>query len=228
MLACIRLGFRGDKAVKEPYRVALSLLFETFGDDARHLPLPFLSELQADQINVLMTMLSRGINTVKTSSMGRLFDGVSALIGVRSKIEYEAQAAIELEGLLDRDLSSAEIFAYSFVGDQGVIRLDYRPMIAEIVGCLINGSQDAAHLSRRFHATIVAATHRLCQLLSEAYNTSQFVLSGGVFMNEYLLANTYTALKNSGFRPFVQQQVPANDGGIALGQLMVANAQMES
>lgn len=101
-------------------------------------------------------------------------------------------------------------------------------MIAEIVGCLINGSQDAAHLSRRFHATIVAATQRLCQLLSEAYNTSQFVLSGGVFMNEYLLANTYTALKNSGFRPFVQQQVPANDGGIALGQLMVANAQMES
>ncbi|MHA6307619.1 carbamoyltransferase HypF [Hafnia paralvei] len=218
----------GDKAVKEPYRVALSLLFETFGDDARHLPLPFLSELQADQINVLMTMLSRGINTVKTSSMGRLFDGVSALIGVRSKIEYEAQAAIELEGLLGRDLSSAEIFAYGFVGDQGVIRLDYRPMIAEIVGCLINGSQDAAHLSRRFHATIVAATQRLCQLLSEAYNTSQFVLSGGVFMNEYLLANTYTALQNSGFRPFVQQQVPANDGGIALGQLMVANAQMES
>ncbi|MGB2538938.1 hypothetical protein [Hafnia paralvei] len=75
---------------------------------------------------------------------------------------------------------------------------------------------------------MVAATHRLCQLLSEAYNTSQFVLSGGVFMNEYLLANTYTVLKNSGFRPFVQQQVPANDGGIALGQLMVANAHMES
>lgn len=218
----------GDKAVKEPYRVALSLLFETFGDDARYLPLPFLNSLETDQVNVLMTMLSRGINTVKTSSMGRLFDGVSALIGVCSKIEYEAQAAIELEGLLERDLSDAEIFTCDFIDDQGFIRLDYRPMIAEIVGCLINGSHDTAHLSRRFHATIVAATQQLCQILSETYNTSQFVLSGGVFMNEYLLANTYSALKSSGFHTFVQQLVPANDGGIALGQLMVANAQMES
>ncbi|EGU4502657.1 carbamoyltransferase HypF [Salmonella enterica] len=218
----------GDKAVKEPYRVALSLLFETFGDNARHLPLPFLSELPTDQINVLMTMLSRGINTVKTSSMGRLFDGLSALIGVRSKIEYEAQAAIELEGVLNRDLSGADIFAYDFVCTPGMIQLDYRPMIAEIVDCIIKGSQDAAHLSRRFHSTIVAATLKLCQRLSETYNTKQFVLSGGVFMNEYLLANTYTALKKSGFSTFVQQQVPANDGGIALGQLMVANAQMES
>jgi len=216
----------GDKAVKEPYRVALSLLFETFGDEARHLPLPFLQALEADQINVLLTMLKRGVNTVKTTSMGRLFDGVSALIGVRGKIDYEAQAAIELEGLLGRDLADAEVFACEFIEDQGLLRFDYRPMIAELVACLLEGTQNAAQLSRRFHATMVDATYQLCQRLAKAYNTNQFVLSGGVFMNEYLLANTYTALKQGGFAVYVQQQVPANDGGIALGQLMVANARM--
>lgn len=218
----------GDKAVKEPWRVALSLLFETFGNNARNLPLPFLNGLEAEQIEVLTMMLKRNVNTVKTSSMGRLFDGVAALIGIRNKIEYEAQAAIELEGLLERDLSDAEIFTCDFYTDGSITRLDYRPMIAEIVECLTHDFPDTAYLSRRFHATMVKVTQQMCQHLAKDYKPHQFVLSGGVFMNEYLLANTYSALKNCGFRIYVHQQIPSNDGGIALGQLMVANARMES
>lgn len=215
----------GDKAVKEPVRVAISLLYESFGDSAADLDLPMYSELDAMSKDIFFKMAKQNINAPATSSMGRLFDGVSSLIGVCHKIEYEAQAAIELEGLLDREFSTDSLFEYDIEEINGVLQLDYRPMIRNIVRCLSQeGETDRAIMSRRFHSTIVDAIKNICIRIAGNKGVYKVALSGGVFMNEFLLVNTIIALQECGLKPFYQQTVPSNDGGISMGQIMIADA----
>ncbi|ELR66241.1 hydrogenase metallocenter (NiFe) assembly protein HypF [Photobacterium marinum] len=218
----------GDKAVKEPYRVALSLLYETFGEECKQLQLPCFSFLSDQDVHVLVRMAERKINSFTTTSMGRLFDGISALLNLRTVIEYEAQAAIELEGVLERTLDMAEPYSYEINDSEGIHQFDYRPMIKELVSDVISNHVSTAIISRRFHSTIVMAVCEMCELLAKEHATRQVVLSGGVFMNEFILANTYTELKHRDLNVYVQQKVPSNDGGISLGQAFVANAKMES
>jgi hydrogenase maturation protein HypF len=217
----------GDKAVKEPIRVAIDLLYSAFGESAKELDLPALNALSEEEKRVFFKMAERGVNSTPTTSMGRLFDGVSALLNICGKIEYEAQAAIELEGLLNRDLALANSFDYSLLDQGGFVQINTIPMIRQIVALLHNPQPDIQLLARRFHSTIAHATVEVCSRLKTEKMISDVVLSGGVFMNEYLMCNTYTLLKEAGFNVYVQQQVPPNDGGIALGQLMVANQQIE-
>lgn len=214
----------GDKAVKEPLRIAISLLTETFGEDLGNLDIPGLRTLPEQQREVYAKMSARKINTATSSSIGRLFDGISALMGICTKVEYEAQAAIELEALLQRDLHMSQPFIYDIVECGDHVEVDYRPMIQELVLNLTTPTFDLSELSRRFHTTIVDIISTVCKHLSVLSGIHQIVLSGGVFCNEFILLNAIDKLQTEGLKPYFHQHVPTNDGGISLGQIVVADA----
>ncbi|RJR17713.1 MAG: carbamoyltransferase HypF [Nitrospiraceae bacterium] len=206
----------GDRAVSEPRRTALSLLYETFGDSAEQLALvPFSPE----ERSFLTNMLHRNINSPATTSMGRLFDGVASLIGLRHRVSYHAQAAVELEQLAFR---SDEISAYPFTVENGVI--DQRSVIEMIVHD-IRAAAPKEVISRKFHNTIVKLIIQTAELLKEKTGTSYAALSGGVFQNSFLLENSFYGLRERGLTPVIHQLVPPNDGGISLGQAVYGNSE---
>lgn len=218
----------GDRAVKEPIRVAISLLTAIYGEHLEGVNLPALDALSVQQISVYAKMAARHFNSPQTSSMGRLFDGISALIGICSYVEYEAQAAIELEALLNRDLHMSQPFSYYIHERNGHLEVDYRPMIRELVSELATTVPNLTLLSRRFHSTIVDMIISVCKHLSKVAATRQVVLSGGVFLNEFILLNAVDGLNAAGLKPYFHQCVPTNDGGISLGQIVVAMGKLQT
>lgn len=218
----------GDAAVKEPFRVAVALLQDALGDAWQDLKLPFADRLSDGRAALLARMCKSGVNSPITTSMGRLFDGVSALLGVCPAIEYEAEAAIELEGLLKRDLSLADPLPFALEERDGVVEVDHRPLIRALAEALAAGPVDAAGFSRRFHASVVRMIVDVSLRLAGAAGTKLVALSGGVFMNEYVLANAIAALRDAGLEPLWHSKVPSNDGGLSLGQVLVADAQLRS
>ena len=218
----------GDAAVREPFRVAVALLQDTFGDAWQDLALPFADRLAEGRGAVLDRMGKTGVNSPVTTSMGRLFDGVAALLGVCPVIEYEAQAAIELEGLLNRDLALAPPLPFAIEDRNGVIAIDHRPLVRALAEAAASAPVDTAGLSRRFHSTVVAMIVEVATRLALRADTKTIVLSGGVFMNEYLLANAIVGLRDMGLDPHWHGKVPSNDGGLSLGQVVVADAQLRA
>jgi len=216
----------GDAAVREPYRVAVALLIDAFGGAWDTLPLPFADRLEDGRGALLARMAAAGLNAPVTSSMGRLFDGVSALLGIAAAIEYEAQAAIELEAVLDRDLSLAEPLPYGLAERDGVVEIDHRPLIRALVEAVSTGGEGVADASRRFHSTVVAMIADVAARLAGRFGTRTVALSGGVFMNEFVLANAVVRLREAGLEPCWHRKVPSNDGGLSLGQVMVAHARL--
>ncbi|KAF7962785.1 hypothetical protein AWV80_17445 [Cupriavidus sp. UYMU48A] len=218
----------GDKAVQFPIRTGLALLLASF-DDATHLlpKLPSLRVLSTEQQLILAQMFESETNAPECSSMGRLFDGIAALLGLADVAEYEAQGPIELEGLLMRDLSLAPPYPFSLIGNVGNERIEYRTMVRDVVGDLISGI-DVATISRRFHSTIVDFTCSVCVMLRNRTGIKDVVLSGGVFLNEFLLVNSVRELRKLGLQPHHQSFFPPNDGGVSAGQLAVCIAQTKS
>lgn len=216
----------GDKAVREPIRVGYALALDALGGrEAALAAFPALGELGEEQRHVYERMAARGINSPPTSSMGRLFDGVAALTGVCSHAEYEAQGPIELEGLLRRDATLAEGYAFDACREGGLTEVDPRPVIRAVAADIGRGVP-VEQISRRFHSAVVAMVRDRCRAIRESTGVEQVVLSGGVFLNEFLLLNCLTTLAADGFDTHVHRQVPTNDGGIALGQVMVADARL--
>lgn len=211
----------GDRAVHEPIRTGLALTLAALdGNEADAVgAFPVLGRLDPDARQVLAKMAERGINSPQASSMGRLFDGVAALLGVCTHAEYEAHGPIELEGLLGRDLRLAAPYRLSSLTGE----LDWRPTIRAIAADLAAGVP-AADISRRFHSTIVATVLERCETVRAASGVRQVVLSGGVFLNEFLLVNCLIRLRRAGFAAYCHELTPTNDGGISLGQVMVASA----
>ncbi len=206
----------GERSVKEPRRTALSLLYETFGERAETLDLvPFTQ----DEKSFLVHMVRENIHSPVTTSMGRLFDGVASIIGLRHKVSYHAQAAAELEQLAFR---SEDTSWYPFAVENGVI--DQRPMIEVIVSDV---QEDAPKelIARKFHNTIVEIIISTAELLKEKTGISYAALSGGVFQNSFLLENAFYGLKERGLIPLIHQLVPPNDGGISLGQAVYGNSE---
>ncbi|MGW3633608.1 carbamoyltransferase HypF [Streptomyces sp. NPDC005122] len=224
----------GDRAVREPIRTAFALALDAFGDvDAGTAAFPVLRKFDEQERHVFATMAQRGINAPLASSMGRLFDGIAALLAITTHAEYEAQGPIELEGLLARDLNMSdpvERYHFDCGASEGVTEIDPRPVVRAIAGDLAAGV-DVADVSRRFHSSVV---DMVVERVREAHAAGgegvaafeHVVLSGGVFLNEFLLVNCLVELRAAGFDSYCQQQVPTNDGGIALGQIMVANARL--
>jgi len=179
------------------------------------------------RIAVLATMMRRNLNSINCSSLGRLFDGVAALLGICTHAEDEAHGPIAMEGLLQRELDMAEPYVYALPQEDGMTQVDVRPMILQIVSDLETGLHPA-HISRRFHSTIVDLTGAVCVRMRQQHHVQQIILSGGVFLNEFLQVNALLRLQDLGFDVYCHRTAPANDGGIALGQLVVANAMIRN
>jgi hydrogenase maturation protein HypF len=214
----------GDAAVRQPWRSALSYIRDCeAGGAARSLAL--FGAVSPHHVRVVETMLERGLNTIPASSCGRLFDAVASIIGVRHEITFEAQAAIDLEMLAAE--WGDEVEAYPFVivpGDP--LQIDVRPMIGEIVDNALRGIAKA-RIASRFHTTIAALTDDVCRRIRERDGLDRVCLSGGTFQNVVLLERTAHALRRSGFELFLHSRVPPNDGGISLGQAVIANERIQ-
>lgn len=216
----------GDKAVFEPLRIAFALVkMLPVAQQTAALDLPCFASLSAAQQRLFAQMLAQNLNTFQSSGMGRLFDGVAALLNLCTRAEYEAQGPIELEGLLERDLTLLdESVAYRFDCDNTIYpwRLCYENVVADIVADMQRGI-DATIISRKFHSGLVYAVVQLCQTLRTKHQFHQVVLSGGVFLNEFLCVNLLLQLRHLGISAYAHHNVPAGDGGISLGQVMVNN-----
>lgn len=214
----------GDKAVHEPWRIAFALAAHALGND-EHLcdGIAALKALDPQQRHVMGVMFKRGLNSVPTSSMGRLFDGVAALLGICTQAEYEAHGPIAMEALLERDMHLAPCYAYSLDDADGPVQIDPAPLIRALLDDL-SADTELVEISRRFHSTIVDIVCAICLRMRQAHAVQQVVLSGGVFLNEFLLVNSLLRLQALGFSAYCHRTVPTNDGGIALGQVAVANS----
>lgn len=222
----------GDAAIERPYRMALAHLFAAgvawTGD------LPCVAACPPDELRVLAHQLETGLGCVATSSMGRLFDAVSALVGIRQVADYEAQAAIELEGI-SRDVGPDDVgpgdvtpAAYRFdvhadaASDAGVL-IDAAAVIRSVAADVVAGVSPAV-IGARFHAGVIAMLLELAERVRDERGLNSVALSGGVFQNATLLGGACSVLRRSGFEVLRHRIVPPNDGGIALGQLAVAAA----
>lgn len=209
----------GDMSTREPWRMALSYLQETFGAESNSMDLPLWREISPKKLALVQAMILRGASCVRTSSCGRLFDAVASILGLRHETNFEAQAAIALEMAADPRTGAA----YPFEIDAGdPWEIDVRPAIASIVRDRLRG-KDAGSIAARFHNTLVAAIVEVCRRLRGREGLNRVCLSGGTFQNVYLLARAAEGLRRHGFAVFTHCKVPPNDGGISLGQAVIAS-----
>jgi len=208
----------GDAATKRPSRTALGLLWSLGVDWDENLA--STQDLCSEERMALRVQLEKKLNTPMTSSMGRLFDAAAALAGGRQNVNYEAQAAIEFEALAD----DAECGKYYFDGTQAQIQV--RSGVESLVKDALNGVPIPT-ISARFHNGIADMVVQVSHRLRDEHGLNRVALSGGVWQNIFLLRRTMDALRADGFEIFIHRQVPANDGGLALGQAAIAAYQLK-
>ena len=160
-----------------------------------------------------------------TSSAGRLFDAVSALLGIRKEIHYEGQAAIELE--MKADSSDNGRYEFDYIERGGKTEIVFDQLIKDIVSD-ISEKISAEIISARFHNTIAAIVLNICFKIKNQTGIDRVALSGGVFQNSHLMEKTYALLDGNGFKVFTHHRVPTNDGGIALGQAIIASEMLKT
>ncbi len=234
----------GERAVRQPWRMAAAYLAAAYGDAFLNLDIPFVRQLDRSKWHTLSQMIARGINCPQTSSLGRLFDAIAALIGLRGEVLYEGQAAIELETLAvgTRCIASApandethnngpQLYPFAIqrqgVGESKSATLDVSPMIRAIVSDVQQGLPPS-HIASRFHRTIAELLAAAACEARERTQLNSVALSGGVFQNRLLLETLIARLEEKGFQVYINRLVPPNDGGLSLGQLAVAAERIQS
>ncbi|MCA9267422.1 MAG: carbamoyltransferase HypF, partial [Planctomycetales bacterium] len=206
-----------DAAARNPWRMALAHLKAAgIAWDER---LPCVADASAAARTALLHQMETSLNCAPTSSVGRLFDAVAALIGVRQETTYEAQAALEMESLAG-DACHAAPYAFA-LHDGAPLEIDAAPMLAAICQDVLQGAPRSAIVDR-FHSTVAQFIVDVCRQAGAQTGISQVALSGGVFQNGALLGCTTQRLKSAGFTVLTHQAVPPNDGGLALGQAIIA------
>ena len=181
-----------------------------------------LDRLKPAELEIIKQQLKRKINSPLTSSAGRLFDAVSALAGVREEIDYEAQAAIELEMLAPDEVDESESYPFSIV-EQGGMRVVKLGELFSAVVQDVRNQIPVPIISLKFHHTVAQIIAEMCRLIAKETGIKQVALSGGVFQNRLLLRLATAALQREGFEVLTHHLVPCNDGGISLGQAVIAN-----
>jgi hydrogenase maturation protein HypF len=211
----------GDAATREPFRMALSCLHHVYGGDLP--PLPVVAAIPEPERRLLLQMIEKGVNSPLTSSCGRLFDAVAALCGLRDRISYEGQAALELEMAIEGE---AEAGYYPYDIEHAAEGYIFQPAatIRAIVDDLQGGVPVSA-VSARFHNTLAYLVAETCLLVRADTGLARVALSGGVFQNRYLTEKCVAILKRGGFEVLTHSLVPPNDGGLALGQAVIAGWQ---
>jgi len=213
----------GDAAAREPWRMALAWLRELYGDDALRRPLPFLDDIPEGRREMVLEAAAKGVNAPPTSSMGRLFDAVAALAGLRNFVNYEGQAALELE----QQVACEEDAAYEFSYDDGKpLVIDAAPVIEAVVADVRAGTAPGA-IAARFHNAVAAMAADVASRLRDEYGLSAVALGGGCFQNITLLRKLVPTLEGAGFNVLIHERVPTNDGGLSLGQAAAALARLE-
>jgi hydrogenase maturation protein HypF len=210
----------GDAAIKEPWRMAVSYLYDAFGDAFWDLDLPVLKQTDSQKLKIGVEMIQKNVNCPQTSSLGRLFDGVAAIAGVRNRVNFEGQAAMELEMLAADDTDS--VYDVEWLA-KNPARILPAPIIRGVVQDVQNGLS-VAEISIKFHKTLIDLFAEICAAVRRDCELKRVVLSGGCFQNSILLSGMIRELTSRDFEVYAHRQVPTNDGGIALGQAMVAAA----
>jgi len=209
----------GDQAVKEPWRIAVALLYKYYGADLLKMDIPFLKEVPKSKLNLVLQALEKRINAPLTSSAGRLFDAVSALTGLCLSSSFQAQAPMLLENAMDPSVDEKYPAGFSKP-------INLKKLFDGILEDLYN-QVPVSIISARFHNTLVDLA--LCQVnwMAKNFNIHKIVLSGGCFQNAYLLSKLENKLLQSNYQVYSHTAIPTNDGGIALGQMVVAAKRRE-
>jgi hydrogenase maturation protein HypF len=222
----------GEKAISEPWRMAVAVLHQTFGREILNMNLPFMNPVGAKKfsplpnIPLILDAIDKKINAPLTSSMGRLFDGVAAILGIGHTVRFEAEAAMRMEGMAAAGVDAK--YPFEIIHPVGAknfsplpTMISVQPMIRAIVTDLQH-NVPREKIAAIFHNTVVAMMVATCQKLREETGLNKVVLSGGVFQNRYILERAEQLLAKGQFRVYSHCKVPTNDGGIALGQAAVA------
>jgi hydrogenase maturation protein HypF len=211
----------GSAAILEPWRSAAACLHHVYGEDMDALNIDFMKRLDKGRWRILKQMIKNNQNCPPSSSMGRLFDAVASLLGIRDANRYEGQAAIELEQLADENCRDGYLWDDA-TGDSPRV-VGVRSIIRAVVDDILGGTS-AAKISARFHNSVADMTVSVCKRLHLNSGLDRVALGGGVFQNKFLLHRLVTLLKENEFMVYFPRRVPANDGGISLGQAVIANA----
>ena len=215
----------GEAAIRNPWRIAWAILYSLEGTAKSGKDFPFPGDRDPRELENLAVMVRRGINTPLSSGCGRLFDGAAALLGLCSRIDYEAEAAIRLEMIADRtvvDGFGATARPGRFDGE-----LDWAPLMAALVG-EIRRRKEPRELAARFQNELAELWLRALLRAREELGLNKVVLSGGVFQNRFFSARLRLRLKQKGFTVYEHRLVPPNDGGLALGQIVVAREHLKA
>lgn len=213
----------GDMAIKEPWRMGVGYLYHTFGKNFKDLDMHFLKGMDEDKIDLIVDMIEKRINSPLTSSTGRLFDGVAALIGLRDRVNYEGQAAMELEAFLEEQKRDENGQCYPGILDEkeNVVKFQIAPIIKGITEDILKKAS-LKEISLKFHDTLTVLFLRAVKWAHERSGIDRIVLSGGCFQNTYFLSQLEDELTKEGYRVYTHHLIPCNDGGLALGQAVIA------
>ncbi|GAB4376379.1 MAG: carbamoyltransferase HypF [Calditrichia bacterium] len=209
----------GEKAIKEPWRMATAYCREC-GISLEPSGISF--NVSDEERRMVEEMLVKNINSPVTTSCGRLFDAIAALVGLKSKAGYEGQAAMLLEARLENEKSSLnDPYEFDLKVEEGKWIIDWEPVIYRVIED-VRQNVGAGKISWRFHEGLVNGFVRLAHILKNSFGESRIVLSGGCFQNKYLSERLSQELKDERFEVFIHTQVPPNDGGLSLGQAYIA------
>jgi hydrogenase maturation protein HypF len=209
----------GEAAIKQPWRIAASLIREAYGSEWADVASLLGIVPEGFSYENLEKILEAKVNSPLCSSLGRLFDGVSSILGLKRSVSFEGQAAIALEAVSRENPGEALPYAIQREGE--ALILDPTPLVKAIVEGIFEG-RDPSQLAGAFHATLEKAFVDMVKRIREMTGIDRVALSGGCFQNRILLEGTVAGLEQEGFEVFTHQRVPANDGGVALGQAVVA------
>jgi hydrogenase maturation protein HypF len=212
----------GEAAIRQPWRMACAWLAASF-DGPPRAPRPLARQVEQSSWDKVAELAANGLASPLTTSAGRLFDAVAALCGVRAEVNYEGQAAVELEAACDP--GERRGYPLPLLDEDGPLVMDAHPLIRAVTADLDDGV-DVGTVAARFHNALAAATAGACALAAARRGTDTLVLSGGVFQNRRLLGETASLLAYGGLRVLTPERLPPNDGGIAYGQLAVAAARL--
>lgn len=209
----------GDQSIKEPWRIAVSYLY-SLGHEVEQ----YMKDLDLNEVDIVIQALKNNFNCYKSSSVGRLFDCISSLLGICHYITYDAEGAILLENIIDEAEEGS--YSYRIQNNNGCFQIDYKEVLEDVLSDIIEGVSKPT-ISARFHNTLIKITVDMVIIISKLYGLNTVVLSGGCFENTYLLGNILEMLRREGFITYYNQQIPTNDSGISIGQLAIADAKTD-
>ncbi|RKY36383.1 MAG: carbamoyltransferase HypF [Candidatus Omnitrophota bacterium] len=212
----------GESAVRNPWQMAVSWLHKTLEGEIFNLE--FTKRIGKERVESVVSMIKNNVNSPLTSSMGRLFAGVSSILGLCDTASFHAEAEMKLEQIQDE--YCREYYRFHLKEGENMFIIIAEEVIKHILQDLKN-SVPITRISAKFHNGVVEMVYQICIKLRRRFKINKVCLSGGVFQNIFLLTRIYQRLKDRNFEVYIQGKVPANDGGICLGQAVIANSLLE-